>query len=483
MLPRIGGYGRGCKQRMTPAMKGSLAAVTAMSLALTGCMSGPTYRAQSADGLGVPQSWAGADTGPISEAELASWWTRFDDPLLNATVEQAIAANLDIAQAQARLRQAREASVQAGAALLPSAAASAGGGRNFTSEGASSNSLSLGLDASWQLDLFGGGRRGLEAARADEAASGYSLADVRIAIIAEVVSNYIQLRLAQAQLQVSTANAAFQRDNADIARWRVQAGLTSSLDEQQAIAQLAQTEASIPALETARLNALNRIAVLTGQAPGAATARLQPVAAIPEPPADIAAGIPADTLRQRPDVRSAERSLAAATARVGVAQAQLYPSLGISGNIGTSALTAGGLFDIITGQLFAQLGQTIFDGGARRSQVRAQEAAVDGAFAAYRQSVLGGLEDVENALQAATAADRRTAQLAIAEEAARNSAILARVQYQSGLTDFQTLLTTEQSLLSASNSLAGSRADRALAMVQLYNALGGGWQTLNGNGA
>lgn len=371
MLPRIGGYGRSCKKRMMPAMKGSLAVVTAMSLALTGCMSGPSYQAQSAEGLGLPQSWAGGGTAPISEAELASWWTRFNDPLLNATVEQAIATNLDIAQAQARLRQAREASIQAGAALLPSAGASAGGGRNFTSNGANSNSLSLGLDASWQLDLFGGGRRGVEAAQADEAASGYSLADVRIAIIAEVVSNYIQLRLAQAQLQVSTANAAFQRDNADIARWRVQAGLTSSLDEQQAIAQLAQTEASIPAIETARQNALNRIAVLTGQAPGAATALLQPVAAIPEPPVGVATGIPADTLRQRPDVRGAERSLAAATARVGVAQAQLYPSLAISGNIGTSALTAGGLFDIITGQLFAQLGQTIFDGGTRRSQVRA----------------------------------------------------------------------------------------------------------------
>lgn len=463
-------------------MPRSLAAAAIMSLALAGCMSGPAYKASDAQDLGVPPAWTAGAATPLSEAELANWWTRLNDPLLNATVERAIAANLDIAQAEARLRQAREDSVQAGASLLPSVGASAGGGRNMLSPGADSSSLSLGLDASWQLDLFGGGRRGLEAARADEAASGYSLADVRIAIIAEVVSNYIQLRLAQDQLQISTRNAAFQRDNYDIARWRVQAGLSGSLDEQQALAQLAQTEASIPAIETARRNALNRIAVLTGQAPGAATAGLEPVQPIPEPPAGVATGIPADTLRQRPDVRGAERSLAAATARIGVAQAQLYPSLGISGNIGTSALSAGGLFDIITGQLFAQLGQVIFDGGARQSQVRAQRAAVDGAFAAYRQTVLGGLEDVENALTATTAADRRTEQLKIAEEAARNSAILARMQYQSGLTDFQTLLSTEQSLLSASNSLAGSRADRALAMVQLYNALGGGWQTMNGNG-
>lgn len=477
------------EKRMTPRMQRrpieSLGLAVLLSCALGACMAGPDYKAPATASLGVPENWSenwSAPSQPLSAADLASWWTRFDDPLLNSTVERALAANLDIAQAEARLRQAREASIQAGAGLLPSLGASGGGGRNFTSPGADASSFSLGLDASWQLDLFGGTRRGVEAARADEEAVRYSLEDLRIAIVAEVVTNYIQLRLAQEQLRIATANAGFQRDNYDIARWRVMAGLSSSLDEQQARTQLAQTEASIPALETSRRNALNRIAVLTGQAPGEATAALEPSATIPEPAAGIAAGIPADTLRQRPDVRSAERSLAAATARIGVAEAQLLPSLGISGNIGTSALSVGNLFDVVTGSLFAQLGQTIFDGGTRRSQVRAQEAAVDGALAAYRQTVLAGLEDVENALTASTGADRRTAQLVIAEEAARNSAVLARVQYQAGMTDFQTLLNTEQSLLSAGNSLAASRAERSLAMVQLYNALGGGWQTMNGNG-
>jgi NodT family efflux transporter outer membrane factor (OMF) lipoprotein len=403
--------------------------------------------------------------------------------VLDQLVDRAISSNLDIAQAEARLRQAREASVQAGADLLPTASASGRAGRNIDSKGVDSNSYSLGIDADWQLDLFGGGRRAVEAARADEAASGYDLASVRIAIIAELATNYIQLRLAQQQLGIAEDTLRYQRDNYDIARWRVQAGLASSLDEEQARTQLAQTEASLPEFRTSIRGALNRIAVLTAQAPGAATASLETAAPIPAPPSGIAAGFPADTLRQRPDVRSAERGLAAATARVGVAQAQLLPSLSLSGSLGTSALTTGGLFDAITGSLFAGISQLLFDGGARASQVRSQQAAVDGAYAAYRQTVLTALEDVENALVAVSSADERGQQFAIAREAANNSAILARLQYQSGLTDFQTLSNIETSLLSSSNSLASSRAAEALAVVQLYNALGGGWQTIeNGNG-
>lgn len=455
---------------------------SAMAALLASCAAGPDYRPASAGDLGVPAAYTSGPGAPLSEAELAAWWTRFADPALNAVVERAIAANLDIAQAQARLRQAREATVQARADLLPSLSASGRAGRTISSPGDDSSSFALGLDANWQADLFGGARRSVEAARADEAASGYDLASVRIAIVAETVTNYVQLRLAQQQLAIAQDTLRYQRDNYDIARWRVQAGLASSLDAEQARTQLAQTEATVPQYETDIRNALNRIAVLTGQAPGAATATLETVAPIPAPPTGIATGFPADTLRQRPDVRAAERSLAAATARVGVAQAQLLPSLGLTGTLGTSALTTGGLFDVITGSLFAGLSQVLFDGGARASQVRAQKAAVDGAFAAYRQTVLTSLEDVENALTAMSAADQRLRQFAIAHDSATNSAILARLQYQSGLTDFQTLSTVETSLLSASNSLASTQAARALAVVQLYNALGGGWQTTDTNG-
>jgi len=452
---------------------------------LASCSVGPDYHPAGAGDLALPSAYRDGRRAALDEAELASWWKRFNDPALDQLVERAISVNLDIAQAQARLRQAREATIQAGADLLPTVSGSGRAGRDVVINGNDSSSFSLGLDADWQADLFGGGRRAVEAARADEAATRYDLAGVRIAIIAELVTNYVQLRLSQEQLAIAENTVRYQRDNYDIARWRVQAGLASSLDEQQARTQLAQTEASIPDIRTSIHNALNRIAVLTAEAPGAATAALEAAAPIPAPPADIAAGFPADTLRQRPDVRSSERNLAAATARIGVAQAQLLPSLSLSGSLGTSALTTGGLFDTIAGSLFAGLSQILFDGGARASQVRSQRAAAEGAFAAYRQTILTSLEDVENAAVAVSSADERSAQLAIAREAANNSAFLARLQYQSGLTDFQTLSNVETSLLSSSNSLASSRAAQALAVVQLYNALGGGWQTMetNGNGA
>jgi len=187
-------------------------------------------------------------------------------------------------------------------------------------------------------------------------------------------------------------------------------------------------------------------------------------------------GIPADTLRNRPDVRSAERQLAAATARIGVAKAALFPALSISGNINTQAATVGKLGDLLTGGLFAGITQTIFDAGRRNAQVRSARAGADLAFASYRQTVLSGLEDVENAIQSLTAAKARQRELETALDASNNAAIYARSQYRSGLIDFLTLLQSEQVLLSARDQLASAQADQALAVVRLYLALGGGWQ-------
>src|SRR5690606_36351214 len=221
-----------------------------------------------------------------------------------------------------------------------------------------------------------------------------------------------------------------------------------------------------------------RLGVLTGQAPAALMEELKASRPIPEAPDAVAVGIPADTLRQRPDVRGAERTLAAQTARIGVAEAQLYPALRIGGNIGTSALSVGGLVDQVVGSLFGGLTQTLFDGGRLRSQVRSQEAAAEGALASYRQTVLNALEDVENGLVSLEAAKRRRAEFVIAQEAATNQAILARSQYRAGLTDFLTLLDAERSLLSAREGLLSSQADQTLSFVQLYRALGGGWDPL-----
>ncbi|MES2159294.1 MAG: efflux transporter outer membrane subunit [Pseudomonadota bacterium] len=476
-------------------MRYRIAWIAGTALTLSACAAGPDYRPPQAAALGIPATYSGGDSVAQDDAALAQWWTRLNDPALSALVDAAVANNLDIVAAQARLRQARESLAQANASFLPQISGSGSGGKNYRSQAggtrtdSSGNVIALGssnwsssysanANASWQVDLFGELSRGAEAARADLAASGYDLATVRMTIISELVTNYVQARLAQEQLRIARQSVGVQQDNYDIARWRLQAGLVSSLDEQQARAQLAQTSASIPQLESGLRGSLNRIAVLTGQAPGDATRTLETPAPIPVAAPQIATGIPADTLRQRPDIRSAERALAAATARIGVAQAQLYPSLGISGNIGTTSNAFKDLFSLITGGVFANVAQTIFDGGRLASQVRSQKAATDAAFATYKQSVLGALEDVENAMASLAAAQTRKAQFAIAFDASNNAAILARSQYQAGLTDFQTLSNSETTLLNARNSLASAQSDEVLAIAQLYNALGGGWQSM-----
>ncbi|MBA16134.1 MAG: RND transporter [Sphingomonas sp.] len=447
-------------------------------LLLAACVQGPEYRPAAPADLGVPEGYSvPADSGQA--AEITQWWQNFDDPMLADLVERGRDANLDIAQAIARLRQARESLVQSRAGLLPTVSASGGYSRTEGLRGTSvsSDGFSLGADASYQVDLFGGTGSSLAAARADYEAAGYDYASVLISIEAEIARNYVTARLLQAQLDNARRSLTLQDDNLEIAGYRVQAGLVSSLDSEQARSQRAQTAATIPSLEASYNSAVSRIAVLLGLPPGALKAELETPKGIPQGPDMIPVGIPADTLRQRPDVRSAERSLAAATARIGVAQAQLFPALSIGGGIDTSASSLDTLTDIITGQVFANLAQTIFDGGRNRSQVRASEAAAEGAFYAYKQTVLTSLEDVENALAALRSARERERYYADALDAANNVAILSRSQYRTGLTDFTTLNTAEASLLSAGNGLAQARADQATAIIQLYLALGGGWDS------
>ena len=456
-------------------MKRFAAILATTSLLLSACTTvGPDYRAPSAAALRVPDSYFGAVPAP-SAADLASWWTQLGDPQLDILVTRAIDGNLDLAVAFARLRQAREALVQARAGLLPTLDASGGVRQNVDSDGGSDTTLSVGADAAWEIDLFGGISRGIEAARADAEASGYDLAAVRVAIVAELVTNYVQARAAQQRLALAKDTLVIADDNLEIAGWRVQAGLVSSLDVEQARGARAQTAATIPTIEAQYAAAAFRISVLTGQAPGALRSELDASRPVPAAPEQVMVGIPADTLRQRPDVRAAERTLAAQTARIGVTQAQLYPSLRLTGSIGSAALGVGGLVDQLTGSLFAGLTQMIFDAGRTRSQVRAQQAAVEGALATYRQTVLTALEDVENGLVSLDSAKRRRAEFAVALDAATNQAILARSQYRAGLTDFQTLLEAERALLSAREGLISSHADQTLAFVQLYRALGGGW--------
>ena len=461
-----------------------------LTVALAGCTVGPNYRPATPAALGVPDVWS--VTAAPSTEDLTRWWTRFNDPLLARLVEQAASANLDIAQATSRLRQARESLLQSRSSLLPTVNGSAGYSRSETLRGGvntitlpdgtvqtvglgGGDNFSVGLDAQYQVGLFGEIRRTVEATRAQYQASGFDYATVLLSVESEVARNYLLARLYQSQLANARDSLRLQDDNLEIAGFRVQAGLVSSLDQEQARVQRAQTAATIPQLEQGLSAAVARIAVLTAQAPGAVRPAFVATAPIPQGPDVVGSGVPADVLRQRPDVRAAERALAAASAQIGVAKAQLYPALAISGSLDTNAARIGGLGETLTGGLFAGLTQAIFNGGRLRSQVRGAEAAAEGALAAYRASVLLALEDVENALVALQSARTREREFAIALDAASTSALLSRSQYRAGLTDFTTLSQQEAALLSARNGASQARADAATALVQLYVALGGGW--------
>ena len=431
------------------------AAPALAALALAGCTVGPDYRAKTPAELGVPTAYS--VPAPASPEDLTRWWSNFDDPVLGQLVEQARGTNTDIAQAIGRLRQAREALVQSRASLLPTLSGSAGyqrnenlrgGGRSFTlpdgtvvdTGGGGTNSFSAGLSASYQVGLFGEIRRTVEASRAQYEASGFDYATVLLSVESEVARNYVLARAYQAQLANARASLAIQDDNLEIAGFRVQAGLVSSVDVEQARSERAQTAASVPQIE---------------QQYAAAVARLE---------------------REAATFSATSNSFPpAATARIGVAKAQLYPALAITGNINSNATSLTGLGDAITGGLFAGLTQAIFNGGRLRAQVRSNEAAADTAFANYKGVVLLALEDIENAIVALDSARRRETQFVIAYDAANASAILSRSQYRTGLTDFTTLNQQEAALLSAQNGLTQARSDQATALIALYDALGGGW--------
>jgi NodT family efflux transporter outer membrane factor (OMF) lipoprotein len=458
---------------------------------LAACSTGSAHPQQSAAAVDLPERFS-VDPGQKAREDLSRWWDRFDDPMLGQLIGQAQTANLDIAQAVTRLRQARESLVQSRSALLPTVSGSAGYSRNEPlrggstttqlpdgtiasfSQGGSSN-FSLGLDASYQADLFGGVRSGVRSARASYEAAGFNRAAVLLSVESETARNYVLARQAQAQLANARESLAIQDENLSIAQWRVQAGLVSSLDAEQARAQRAQTAASIPQLETSYAGFVARLGVLTGQAPGALRGLLETAKPIPRGPTSVGAGIPADALRQRPDVRAAERNLAAATAQIGVSRAQLYPSLSLGGSISAGSSSISSLLDVITGRAFANVAQTIFDAGRLRSQLRSARAGADGSFYAYKASVLQALEEIENAIVSLSGARAREAEFRIALEAATNQALLARFQYRSGLTDFTTLNQSESALLSAKNGLSQAESDQATALIQLYVALGGGW--------
>jgi NodT family efflux transporter outer membrane factor (OMF) lipoprotein len=433
------------------------------------------------------------DSGVRAESpeapSLAAWWTTLNDPTLNDLIERALAENKTVKQALGRVVEARARRGVTTADFFPTVGASAGASRTDSgSRFGASNAIdgdltsqedevySAGLDSLWELDFFGGKRRALEASTAQLAATEADLRDALVTLLGDVALSYTNVRTAQSRLTFAERNLKAQSDVLDITRWRAEAGLVGVLDVEQAKTSYDQMRAQIPALESTLEQSMNRLAVLTGQPPGALAQTLADRKPVPVAPLEIVAGVPADVLRRRPDIRGAERRLAAQTAQVGVATAALYPSLSLSGSITLQSLSASDVLDgFQTDRLGLSLSMPIFRGGALRQNINIQNALVDQALASYEATVLAAYEEVENALTAWVNEQRRHAALVDAVASARRASDLALVQYNSGLVDFQTVVVSDRQLVTLEDSLAISDGELTSNLIRLYKALGGGW--------
>jgi NodT family efflux transporter outer membrane factor (OMF) lipoprotein len=453
---------------------------------LSGCMTvGPDY---SPPEMQTPEAWqkeiAGVTTDRQSEVEiLAKWWTTFNDPVLSDLMEQAVAGNLNLKQALNSVRQARIQRGITDADRFPSVHSSGSAGRTYTKDMSGdftgTNSFRLGLDASWEADLFGRVKRSIEAADANLEATEESYRDVLVSLLSEVALNYIEVRSYQAQLLVAESNLKSQEETYNITKWRYQAGLTTELDVENASKNLEQTRSQIPSLKSSLEQAKNRIAVLLGSEPGALDSELDEYRPVPDPPNEIALGIPADLLRRRSDLRKAERELAAQTAKIGVAEAERYPKISLSGDIGLSALALGGLFssDSLSTGVNSGISWPVYDAGRIIKNIEIQYAAQEQKLIAYRTALLTALEDVENAMTSYTYDLARRESLLKASESAEQAAETSRAQYSSGLIDFQSVLEAEKTLLSFQNNVVQSDAQIIKDLIGLYKALGGGWSS------
>jgi NodT family efflux transporter outer membrane factor (OMF) lipoprotein len=469
---------------------------------LAGCAtsSGPEGDAAVAS-VEVPVQWQGppvadagsapTDTPALDSTALARWWRSFDDPLLGELIERALTANTDLQLARSRVVQARALRDVSAAAGSPNLDLSGSVGTSQSGRGSSalrSNSYRAGLDASWEIDIWGRIGAGTRAAELDLATTRADRATTEASVAAEVGLAYVQLRGSQRQLRIARDNLAALAQTTQITEWRTQAGLVSSLDAEQARASTAQQRASLGPLQNTVVQAQHRIAVLLGQAPTTLRAQLGTdetdtavASAASTPPipsaAPMPAGVPAQVLRQRPDVRAAELSIEAESQRLAVSRATGRPSFAISGTLALQAATLGALGNpaATLATLGAAVNWPLFDGGARAAQIQAQQAVQAQARIRYQAVVLTALEDVENALADLSYTQNRLAAYEAGVASARNALLLARQRYQAGLVDFATLLEAQRTALSLDNGLAAAQTDLSLGRIRLNKALGGGW--------
>ncbi|WP_303722643.1 efflux transporter outer membrane subunit [Malonomonas rubra] len=454
-----------------------------LCLSSTACISvGPDYQQPAMD---VTFDWNGADGNAVlytkveGSENLSQWWQTLNDPLLSELVEEALRSSPDLRTARSLLRQVRAQRIVAATEYYPTVSATGSTSLSKSDGEATRESYSVGFDASWELDLFGGVRRSVEASQASLDASEANLQDTQVSLAAEVATNYFEVRSLQNRLKIALENLDSQGETLQLTKWREQAGLIDSQDVDQAQSNMEQTRAQIPSLKTSLAEAEHRLEILLGKLPGSLHQRLSSGGELPVVPGQIVLGIPADTLRQRPDIRAAERKLAAETARVGVAEAARYPSFKLSGSIGLDALTLSGLGESGAGSLSLLGGITepIFNAKRLKKQVEIQDAVREQAQIAYEQTVLNALGEVENALVNLYRSQERTSSLDQATISIEKAAAIARQKYAAGLIDFQSVLDTERSVRNLQDSLATSRTNSVLALISLYKALGGGWSS------
>jgi outer membrane protein, multidrug efflux system len=445
---------------------------------LAGCAVGPDYRAPATP----PPDFVNAEAaGVAAEPFEATWWGRFADPVLAELVERALTGDLDLAIAAARVGEARALARLARRERWPGASAEVSGQRGraqqpgFSDERIEVDSVESGIATFWELDLFGRVRRGIEAAGARAEAAEADLQAAQVVVAAEVAATYLELRGAQKRLAVARANLDSQRETFGLTELRFELGRGTELDVASAAARLAATEAGIPPLVTAEAVAAHRLAVLTGQRPGALAELLEPREIAPHL-TTVAVGSPETLLRRRPDIRAAERELAATTAEIGVAKADLFPRLTLSGFIGFIAGDADELGESSSRAWSATpvLSWSGLDGA--RAGLRAAEARAGGALAAYELAVLRALEETENAFVIYGQNRRRLTVAVDQAQASRRAAELARIQYREGALDFLRLLDAERTVLEAEDAVAAAETDLNTSVVLIYKALGGGWE-------
>jgi multidrug efflux system outer membrane protein len=448
---------------------------------------GPNYVAPKPQ---IPASFAEAPAGAAQPVEDA-WWKNLSDPLLDNLLKQALSSAPGIAEAQARVREARALSGIAGAARFPTADAGAEYARNLGSDnvptgvppgglgpGIHSNLWQAGFDASWEIDIFGGERRAVESATANLQAVTEDRADVVLTLLAEVARDYVELRAAQRRLEVAHKNLVIERDLQSLTASLLAAGLAPEQDLLRAQAQVFDIEAAIPVFTTDERSAAYRIAALIGQPLNEIAFRLSAPQPIPQITSDVPVGLPSELLERRPDVRAAERRIAAANARIGVAQADLYPHFSLTAAAGLESLNLSSFSSASSGyyQIGPGIAWRIFDAGKIRFQVRAESARTEAAAAAYQRSVLDAFRDVETALLSYANAEIRRDRLASESTAEAAATDRARVLYEKGVESFLPVLDAERSLYAVDDALAQSERDCALALIALYKSLGGGWQ-------